>query len=231
MPRLHLKNKLKMIVLIGCICISSTGCAQMVVLSPDEEDAIAAYSANVISKFNKKQNRGIIAAPYPVEKPEVEEEPQEEETEDKGNSTGNKELDAATSKPLGEVIGVDGVSFDYSGARAEDTVQVADYLELTPDRGNSYVVASFTVKNNLTTPVELNLAAMNLKFSAGLNGTNVASDASILPNDLTSFNNTLDAGATQEMVVLFQFKSESIADISGLKLGVRREGIIYQIAM
>lgn len=246
MPKIRMKTK--QLVGIGLLCLSLllSGCAKTVTLTTEEEDAIAAFSANVISKFNRYMGKGqkaVVLTDEDEKEKTTEETPKDspEDTADNASDTQNQatsdggngdNMENADTKSLTDVIAIDGVSFSYAGAKVNADLSVSDVFAISPDRGKKFLVATFNVKNDSGAAKEVDLRSQKLRFTAGIAGGNYASDGTanaLIPSELTAFNDTIDAGATKELMVIFQVPQDAPDDLSGLKLGVRKDKTIYQI--
>ena len=72
--------------------------------------------------------------------------------------------------------------------------------------------------NSSDTDVAVDIPSTGIKFKATVGGMSNTSDGTIVPTDLSVYKGAITAGHTQEMVLLFQFDPDALADLSGLKL-------------
>lgn len=229
-----MKRKFTLTILLLTMCLCFSGCAKMIVLTEGEEDAIASFSASVISKFNRNMSKGATAVVLdkPAKETPVEEEtPQDTPGGEGDGNAGQDTLDSSEAKPLSEVIGIEGLEFSLTGINAMESYQMSDYLDLRPNEGKVYLAASFKAQNASEAPIDVDLKAMKLRFTALVEGTSVSSESTILPNDLSMYSGQIGPGEEQGLVVLFQIDREKATeDMSGTKLGVRKDSLVYQIA-
>lgn len=224
------------VLLVSCFVFS--GCGEtMYQLTDDEAAIIAQYSAKVVSKFNKNQKNGLCHVTKDEEDTSTadEKQPSEDDTNtgDGSNTKQQNNTDTDVSEvSLTDAIGVEGVSFTYTGFEIQTAYQSTDYFVLTPNNGNFYLVLNFDVANNTSQEIPLDLLSRNLVYRATVNGaTTASSETTILMNDLTTFQGNIEAGATQSFVVLFQFKTDSLADMSQLTLQMKENGTSYNILL
>ena len=72
---------------------------------------------------------------------------------------------------------------------------------------------------------------LGLAFKATVDGVTAKSDQTILINDLKSFVGTVPAGESVDLVLLFQYPTGRITDLSDLDLTAEYGGNTYQVSL
>ena len=216
-------NKRKIIVLFF-LCIftfSMTGCGdKLEKLSKEQEDAIVAYSTACVGRYNKNQNKGFIR--YAEEKKtatktDKKEEKSENKSEQKDGQEQNNPDNATkeTGTSLNDALKVEGMNFTSEGTQVTEKYTYGDYVSLRPNSGKSYLVYKVKGTNTSQNEVNIDFLSKGYKFNFTINGTEVASnDTTILLNDLSTYQATVKPGEEVELVLLFQFPSSKVANMT-----------------
>jgi hypothetical protein len=198
-----------------------TGCGdKLEKLSKEQEDAIVAYSTACVGRYNKNQNKGFIR--YAEEKKtETKTDKKEEKSENKSeqkdgqeqNNPDNATKEAGTS--LNDALKVEGMNFTSEGTQVTEKYTYGDYVSLRPNSGKSYLVYKVKGTNTSQNEVNIDFLSKGYKFNFTINGTEVASnDTTILLNDLSTYQATVKPGEEVELVLLFQFPSSKVANMT-----------------
>ncbi|MCR5546895.1 MAG: hypothetical protein K6F30_10530 [Lachnospiraceae bacterium] len=234
------KKKLILVTLCLTFCFACTGCASVYDLSEEDEDTIAVYCAKTVSKFNTSKKQGYVNlvgqsddtteevvedTPEEVTTPETEEVTEDEtvanpeETVDETQATSEEVLEeASASASLTDALGIGGLSFTYKNSVEMSYYSMGGYYDITPQSGNDFLVVTYEVTNSTDGDIVIDMPSTGIVFKASVGGAANTADNTILLNDLSVFNGTIEANTTEELVLLFQFKPESLADLSSLKL-------------
>ncbi len=226
-----MNKKIVLGIVLCAVSISFCGCSWAKSFSEDDTKTVATYSAKIIAKYNKNQKDGIV---------EVTEEDKAKvagddlkalealaQANNSANTTSSKSKSSSSSnstaetKPavsLSSALGISGVDFTYLGNEVRDNYTSTVY-DMSPTSGYKFLVMKFRVTNNSGANTEVNILSKNPKFKATLNGTVSANnDMSLMDNDLATYKGTLNAGESKELVLLFQFKNEDLANIQSTSL-------------
>ncbi len=222
-----------------------SGCGEkLYVLTPEEQDAIVSYASRVVSKYNTNQTDGEVfvfkdvlengysteeeteegaeAAPPSPAEDVTEPEPSGEAPPDGEPSDAQKQQEAAVT--LSEALDLGDISADYAGNRLCGTYEKSDVYAVDADPGQQLLVLNVNLKNPTGQDVQIDLLKMSPVFQAVVNGTQTAvAQTTILPNDLSTYQGGLSAGASAETVLLLQIPEE-IKEISELQLKVTMGG-------
>lgn len=215
-------------------------------LTENEQKLIANYSAHIVTKYNTCQKEGLSAVPAPVEESGTEqtEAPEEsteistaEETEtvQQNRTTETVETEESagtvyTPATLDELFGGQNIVLTYAGAELTDSYMEGSYYALYPDAGRQYLVLRINVANTGTEPAEVDYLSGMPQFQVKLNGEITSpSEQTVLPGDFSALDLALQAGETEEAVLLFQIPAD-VETIQGVELLVTTDGN-YQIVL
>lgn len=208
-------------------------------MTDEEENIIASYSAHILSKYNIKQKDGLtyvnLQAPEETEDVPLEEVPEDTQTPEEpvettdGNEVTVPEEEPHTIATFQEIFGADGLEVSYVGARiAADYIEDA-YYAVDPAAGNAYLIVGIDISNTTDSPMEVNILDKMPGFRIKLNGNmKYSSEMTILTDDFSNYEETIDGGQTAETVLLFQIP-DTVATVETLTMDVSVNGNNYQI--
>ena len=236
-------KKKKLIFYVLCLTITflCTGCAKVYELSEEEENTIAVYCAKTVSKFNATKQQGYVNLIEDTDSSDTtsQESPVEEVTEDSSATeetpveettnpvseetdgtapTVTEEAEPTNSASLTDALGIAGLNFTFKNSVEMSYYSMGGYYDITPQSGNDFLVLTFDVANTTDSDIVVDIPSTGIKFKASAGGASNTADNTILLNDLSVFSGTVEAGTTEELVLLFQFKPENLSDLSSLKL-------------
>ncbi len=262
-------------IMVGALVLTLSGCGpfpEMTELSEEDQEQIALYCSRAVSKFNIRQDRGLVAlvgdsasSSTATQTTEPEVAPSEDTQEDSGESeqtaaddqgedtsedTGSEgdssddtsgddasatdgedaaETETKSMVTLSQAIGVDGVTFLYKGAKVSSDYRSGDVYDLTPDEGNELVVVRVKAKNTTDRDMVVDLMSLGLRFEADYNGVTSTSQATLLLNDLTTFDGTIRANRSKNLVILFQYPEGTVKRVKDISLSLPRGSETYYI--
>lgn len=235
------KKKYIFCVLCLAFCFIFAGCAKVTELSEEEEQTIATYCAKTVSKFNVTKQQGYVnlvisdkeesqAVPSEEEQQEnsTEEETPVEPTENDTQEADPSESIDSESEPeedvaaqtlsLTDALAIGGLSFQYKNSVEMSYYSMGGYYDVNPQNGNDFLVITYDVTNTTDSDIVLDIPSTGIVFKASVGGASNTADKNPLLNDLSVFSGTIEAGNTEELILLFQFKPENLTDIGSLKL-------------
>lgn len=209
----------KMILLTAAV--SSTfllgGCGTaMYELTDDEQDIIAHYAAHALAKYNVYQKDGMTDASLDDPKKDkrtddsekTEETKNEQTTEQNTDSQGEAQNSGDTQEhaiSLADAIGHgNDLSVTYEGASIEQTYKNDEISSVAAPNGSVYVVMKFQVTNNGQNDVSVDTLSYGPAFTAQIGDSSVKAELTILTNDFSTYQGTIDAGQTVENILLFK---------------------------
>lgn len=212
-----------------------SGCAyQVTELEEDEQEEVAAYCAKVVAKHNENNGKGLVKLAVSEDDEESEDDTSSEASEDTSSSSesATSEDDSATENEtvsLSRAIGIKGIRFSFRDAKTSGSYESNDVYDLSPDAGNELLVIRVRAKNTGKKDIKLDMTTKDLKFTASYGDQSANADMTLLMNDLTTFQGTIKAGKSRDLVVLFQFPKGTVKDTSKLSYTVTDKKTVYQI--
>lgn len=189
-------------------------------LTEKEEDLIVNYAAHVVTKYNSYQKEGLTYVNLEAAEEEevategtmVEETVADGQTDtgEDTQSTESENVEESTDLgypkvTLAELFGEQGLAVDYVGMRLADSYIKADYYALYPDAGKVYLVMGIDITNESEAVMAVDYLSKGAMFRIVVNGeTTSFSETTMLMEDFSTFEDTLEAGETRETVLLFQ---------------------------
>lgn len=222
-----------------------TGCGTKIYdMTDEEQQLIVNYSAYALSKHNIYQPDGMTSAT----EAETEEqntsatETADEKTSEKtdtghenGNS-GQSQQTAQETKPtmqtvsLAQAIGYDGLSVSYAGLTTEETYKEGSYYSMEAGSGNTYAVLKFTLSNTTGTDMNVDLFTNTGKYRAAFSGgKEYEAEGSFLTYALNTFQGTIAAGQSVDVVLLFKVPQDTVCD--SVTMSVEKDNVKNLIAL
>lgn len=231
------KSLLSVVLLAGALVL--TGCGEEPYELQDNERAIIVnYAAHIIAKYNVKQPEGYryVFPKAEDEAEETEEQPQETQTEenqtedtqteetqtedmqtdtptDSDDASDGEEAPAVT---LSEALGLKGIQAVYTGAEL-----TSRYDSIIPDAGKKLLILHVTLQNQTAKARKCDILSLLPVFRAKVNGTeDVTSELTILPENLSTWEEKIPAGGSADTIILFQVKEDAVTSVEQLELQV-----------
>ena len=199
-------------------------------LSSEEQEKVAAYAAHVVTRYNDRQEEGLIR----IQQEDVSEETADSkepqaETKDKQENTedNTKNVTSDAEKPKAETVSLrqalkleDGLDASFENYDVTDSYVESDYFAMNATAGKTFLAVHINLKAT-GGDVECDMLAKNLKYRVVINGDKtVAAQTSILLNDLGTYQGTIAGGSAQECVLLFETEKQNVENITSLQLKV-----------
>ncbi len=93
------------------------------------------------------------------------------------------------------------------------------------DKGKKLLVLRFDLYNASDSSMDVNMIDMKLMFQVILNGTNLGyTSVTFLPNDLASYQGTIESKAHESLVILTQISEDESTSVESLGLIVNENG-------
>lgn len=224
------KKGLVSILLCG-VMLSTAGCGTKPYdLSSEEQEKVAAYVAHVVTRYNDRQEEGLIR----IQQEDVSEETADSkepqaETKDKQENTedNTKNVTSDAEKPKAETVSLrqalkleDGLDASFENYDVTDSYVESDYFAMNATAGKTFLVVHVNLKAT-GGDIECDMLKKNLKYRVVINGDKtVAAQTSILLNDLGTYQGTIAGGSAQECVLLFETEKQNVENITSLQLKV-----------
>lgn len=225
------KKGLVSILLCG-VMLSTAGCGTKPYdLSSEEQEKVAAYAAQVVTRYNDRQDEGLIKIQQEDLSKEdtTESKEQQTDTKDKQETSADpaKNTTADAEKPKTETVSLrqalkleDGLDASFENYDVTDSYVESDYFAMNATAGKTFLAVHINLKAT-GGDIECDMLKKNLKYRVVINGDKtVAAQTSILLNDLGTYQGTIAGGSTQECVLLFETEKQNVENITSLQLKV-----------
>ena len=225
------KKGLVSILLCG-VMLSTAGCGTKPYdLSSEEQEKVAAYAAHVVTRYNDRQDEGLIKIQQEDLSKEdtTESKEQQTDTKDKQETSADpaKNTTADAEKPKTETVSLrqalkleDGLDASFENYYVTDSYVESDYFAMNATAGKTFLAVHINLKAT-GGDIECDMLKKNLKYRVVINGDKtVAAQTSILLNDLGTYQGTIAGGSTQECVLLFETEKQNVENITSLQLKV-----------
>ena len=209
--------------LLCAMMLSMTACGNEIPdLTEEESQRVGEYAAVTLLKYDAN-NRSRLVDPEMViaklEKEAAKEASQEEEKAEETGSTGTTEVTMPTAQEeitasMEDFFGLpEGVSITYedymvADSYPEDGVE-DDYFALDASMGKKLLVLRFHLTNGSEQEETIDLLNTNSRYIITVNDSIRANAlTTMLPNDMSTYAETLEPGQTQELVLLLEVNED-----------------------
>lgn len=235
--------------LLVLLCMAAlTGCGKNdLSLTNEENDLVAEYIAGTLLKYsydnewkyqklNTAQKTGVTttagtnsSTQTPTQsqagnsqKPTASSSSAASTTASASGTAGTTSTDLMGSLP--SALGLSGVTVKYKDYVTGSSYPSDAYVSVPAQSGCEVVAVELTLTNTSGQAVTLNSSG-NVTFKLEVGGTGVGNYASILKNDITALKNvSLAAGASKDVVVLFQVKESDASSVAGASMTATSSG-------
>lgn len=219
-------RNIKMAAVAFTAIITLTGCGtQLYDMTDAEQSLIANYSAYVVAKHNIYQQDGMTNATEDTEDTEKVDEvspdnshSQDNKTSEVGNdksSNSQKEPAASQEKKvsLAEATGYGSLDITYNGATESDVYNEGSYYSMTAGSGNTFAVMKFTLKNPTGEDINVDMFGNARTYKATFpDGKEYTAEGTFLTYSLNTFQGTVKAGGSVDVVLLFKIPQGTACD-------------------
>ncbi len=209
-------KKLICCLLVVMTACSAGGCAKskFPVLTEEEENLYADYAANLVLKYDKNY----------IDRMKSVELETEEETEATTQTGGTEESQAVAEMSMNDLLGLQGVQiqpagYEVASSYPSDSGELG--MSMTSVKGCKLLVVKFSVTNTSGSDVNVSMIDKTIQYRGVLNGTvKVNAQVTALLNALNTYQGTIPAGGTEELVLVFQINEHDAENIQSLELNV-----------
>ena len=219
-------RNIKMAAVAFTAIITLTGCGtKLYDMTDAEQSLIANYSAYVVAKHNIYQQDGMTNATEDTEDTEKVDEVspdnshlQDNKTSEAGNdksSNSQKEPAASQEKKvsLAEATGYGSLDITYNGATESDVYNEGSYYSMTAGSGNTFAVMKFTLKNPTGEDINVDMFGNARTYKATFpDGKEYTAEGTFLTYSLNTFQGTVKAGGSVDVVLLFKIPQGTACD-------------------
>ena len=236
--------------LLVLLCMAAlTGCGKNdISLTNEENDLVAEYIAGTLLKYscnnewkyqklNTAQKTGVTTTAGTNSSTQT---PTQSQAGNSQKPTASSSSAASTATvsasgtagttstdlmgSLPSALGLSGVTVKYKDYVTGSSYPSDAYVSVPAQSGCEVVAVELTLTNTSGQAVTLNSSG-NVTFKLEVGGTGVVNYASILKNDITALKNvSLAAGASKDVVVLFQVKESDASSVAGASMTATSSG-------
>ena len=227
-------------VLAGCGMFASLD------LTEEESGLIAEYAAGLLKKYDRNGTRLLnpdaireeevpeeIPEEVPEEEPAAPEEstpeetmPSEEEPEPDTEDEPEAEAVSYATATISECLGLSGIDIEYQDYelcdRYPEQPDNSWLISMAAPPGQKLVVVRFSLTNDTDDTMSCDILNAGKLYRLLVNGgKRVNETVTVLMDSFSQFNETLDAGETQEAVLIFELDEEEASSLSSLDLVIK----------
>lgn len=232
--------------LLVLLCMAAlTGCGKDdITLSNEDNDLVAEYIAGTLLKYsydnewkyqklNTAQKTGVTTTAGTNGSTQT---PTQSQAGNSQKTTASSAATAASASgaagttstdlmgSLPVALGLSGVTVKYKDYVTGSTYPADAVISVPAQSGCEVVAVELTLTNTSGQAVTLNSSG-NVTFKLETGGTSVNNYASMLKNDVTSLKNvSLAAGASKDVVVIFQVKESDANSVAGSVMSAASSG-------
>lgn len=239
-----MKKKAIAMVLAAVLCLGLTACGKNAIpeMTEDELQAVGEYAAITLMKYDANHRSRLVdvalleeETPKPVSPvlPEAEE-PSGMKPVD--NTPIVSQPEVQNSYSMEEVMGLpSGVTASFTGQEFCEKYPYEegnDYFAVTPSAGRKLLVLKFALENAAGQDMEVDLLASGCIYQITVNGdyTRRALPTMLL-NDMSTYEGTVQAGGSQEVVLVIETEKERLEEVSSIVLNLKNESKTYTIQL
>lgn len=240
-------SRMKVTVALLTAAFALSGCGEkLYVLTAEEEAAIVSYAAHAVAKYNTYQQDGevfvlkevleggsIEADTETTDENSINTEVSDTETDSPYNDeisvAGNEANDSSGAVTLTEALDLGVIEAAYRGHELCATYEKSDVYAVDAAAGKQLLVVNIDLINQAEQDLYVDILASIPQIRAVINGEEeIVAQTTILPDDLSTYQRDILAGATDKTVLLFEIP-EDIQEVSGIQLKIKMNGNNYTV--
>lgn len=233
----------RLICLMGMMMTVSfllTGCSNAIPeMDAKTQTMVVEYAAGIVRKYDQNH---ISKLKELSELPEEAEQSMEDSSESDSLQPDTEvevvdrtqENQSQSEDTLEGFLQLDAVSFSYTGYETTSfypSEGSETYFVMNATDGNELLVLKFTVQNLTQEEALLDMLDTEAEFKISVNGNTKYALTTMLLNDLSSYQGTLAAGESEELVLVCEIAKEQVSDIASLSIIVKNEGATATISL
>lgn len=233
------KIKYICIAVISIMCIVSLTACYSLDYTEEEEDVIANYAANLLLRHDENYKYKFVSEEVTTKATTEESNPIEEETEsitDDDNASGGVDLPGNVNVSGDRVISDTEHITEAMNVPAGITVEYLDYdvVDRYPSDNSEdglfvmksvdnhkLLVVKFRITNTTGQDIAVNMMSPDAKYKGIVNDTKkYNAQLTLLLDALNTYEGTINAGSSQDMVLIYQTQIEAKDEINSLSVAV-----------
>lgn len=231
--------------LLCAMMLSMTACGNEIPdLTEEESQRIGEYAAVTLLKYDANNRSRLVDPEMVIAKLEKEaaKATQEEEKAEETGSTGTTEVAMPTAQEeitasMEDFFGLpEGVSIAYEDYMVADSYPedgaAEEYFALDASMGKKLLVLRFHLTNGTEQEESIDLLNTNSRYIITVNDSIRANAlTTMLPNDMSTYMDTLEPGQTQELVLLLEVNEDVAGDVQKIALRLKNASNEYTIQL
>lgn len=234
--------------LLCAVALTMTACGNEIPdLTEEESQRVGEYAAVTLLKYDAN-NRSRLVDPEIViaklekdaakearrqENAQVEEQPEGSATSEVQTPAAQEDITTSLEDFFGLAAGVTLTYEDYQIADSyPEDGSADDYFALDASAGKKLLVLRFALNNGSTQEESVDFLHTSSRYIITVNDS-TRGDAlmTMLPNDMSTYAETLDPGETQELVLLLEVNEEVAGAIQSISLHLKNASNEYTISL
>lgn len=233
-----MKRRVSELLSLVIMAMALTGCGSAIPeMTKEQEDMVVDYAVATLLKYDINHSEKLVKLAS-VEEALGEQELVEPESEQPVEEHSEQEMDvvkemdeAGTENSEGsqdisveELLGIPNVSLQCFGYEIDDIYPPNSeeiHFVMNAAEGSQLLVVKFTLQNLSSTEQTVSIQPGSVRIKMLLNGKEKNALTTMLLNDLASYQGTLEAGESVELVVIGEYKTEELQEIEKLDLKIK----------
>lgn len=237
-------------VIIAVLCLSAVlmaGCANVMPNMTDEQsNIIGEYAAITLLRYDANSRSRLVdlsqiseelqeVKPEPVV-PETPSQPEEtSETQQNTPVVDNTVTGLPTADGMEAFLGfAEGIKINCTGYEFCNSYQDDEnsYFVIEASEGKTILVLKFSIQNSSGTDAEINLLDRRNVYRITING-NFSRTAltTMLDTDLSTYKEIVPAGATNEVVLVYEVDAQQATSVSSIDLTLKNAEATYSLSV
>ena len=233
--------------LLCTMMLSMTACGNEIPdLTEEESQRVGEYAAVTLLKYDANNRSRLVDPEMVIAKLEKEaareaaKAAQEEVKAEETGNTGTTEVTMPTAQEditasMEDFFGLpEGVSITYEDYMVTDSYpeDEAEYFALDASAGKKLLVLRFCLTNGTEQEEKINLLNTNSRYIITVNDSIRANAlTTMLPNDMSTYAETLEPGQTQELVLLLEVNEDVAGAVQAIALHLKNASNEYTIQL
>lgn len=219
------------IVLLAIASLTLTACGATVPEMTEEESAqVVEYAAGLLLKYDKNYNGRLVdeelladTQEEPKQPEVIKEEPEMPQEEAPSVDAATQDDSQASNKSVQEFYGIEGVEVIYNGFEVKDIYPDSEeeevYFAMNAEQGKKLLILNFEMKNITGQSLDIDMVSKGAKFKLSINGGAPRyALTTMLMNDMATFAGTIEAGESENLVLISEILEEEAGSISSVSL-------------
>lgn len=233
--------------LLCTMMLSMTACGNEIPdLTEEESQRVGEYAAVTLLKYDANNRSRLVDPEMVIAKLEKEaareaaKAAQEEVKAEETGNTGTTEVTMPTAQEditasMEDIFGLpEGISITYEDYMVTDSYpeDEAEYFALDASAGKKLLVLRFCLTNGTEQEEKINLLNTNSRYIITVNDSIRANAlTTMLPNDMSTYAETLEPGQSQELVLLLEVNEDVAGAVQAIALHLKNASNEYTIQL